>query len=163
MRRITIEEYIETIYALEKREGAAHTGSIASEMGVKPPSVTEMLQKLERSGLVKYKPFGGATLTNAGRKKARELMNRHRVIADFIEILGVKREQAELDACQMEHHVSSETVEKLERFVEFVHNAPADPKWIGHFQHFCETGERICCEECRIGKEAKCVPYNDDE
>ena len=158
MRRITIEEYIETIYALEKREGTAHTGSIATEMGVKPPSVTEMLQKLKISGFVKYKPFGGATLTNAGRKKARELMKRHRIIADFIEILGVERKQAEIDACQIEHHVSSETVKKLGNFVEFVNSVSEDPRWIEHFKHFCETGERIGCDRCGLEMESGSAP-----
>ena len=69
-----MEEYVETIFVLEKKEGAAHTGKIAEVMGVKPPSVTEMLRKLQESGFVKYKPFIGANLTSSGREKARELM-----------------------------------------------------------------------------------------
>ncbi|MFW6144643.1 MAG: metal-dependent transcriptional regulator [Candidatus Natronoplasma sp.] len=47
MKRKTIEEYLEVIYLLEKKKGIAKTGDISSELGVKPPSVTEMLRKLE--------------------------------------------------------------------------------------------------------------------
>lgn len=146
MRRKTIEEYMETIYVLEKREGRARTGRIASEMSVKPPSVTEMLQKLQKDGLVKYETYTGATLTSLGKKKAQELMRRHKVIADFIEIIGVERELAEIDACQLEHHVSPKTIEKLKKFVGFVRSAPGDPKWIRRFKRYCETGERIPCD-----------------
>ncbi len=154
MRQKTIEEYIETIYVLEKKEGCAHTGRIAAEMNVKPPSVTEMLQKLQNEGVVRYEAYAGATLTLSGKKKARELMKRHRVIADFIEIIGVERGAAEIDACQIEHHVSSKTMRRLEKFVEFIHSAPHDPKWIEHFKHYYETGERSECE-ARIEKETE--------
>lgn len=148
MRRKTVEEYVETIFVLEKKEGAAHTGKIAEVMGVKPPSVTEMLRKLQESGFVKYKPFIGANLTSSGREKARELMDRHRVIADFLEILGVDRELAEIDACQIEHHVRGTTMERLEKFVEFVRDSPQDHRWIEHFKHYLKTGVRIGCRSC---------------
>lgn len=143
-----MEEYVETIFVLEKKEGAAHTGKIADVMGVKPPSVTEMLRKLQESGFVIYKPFIGANLTSSGLKKARELMDRHRVIADFLEILGVERELAEIDACQIEHHVSGITMQRLEKFVEFVRDSPRDPRWMEHFKLYLKTGERIGCSSC---------------
>lgn len=145
MRKKTIEEYLETIYVLQKSEGRAQTGKIASVMNVKPPSVTQILRKLEDRGLVNRGRYYGTTLTNNGRETAKALMKRHKIIADFLEILGVKRELAEVDACQIEHHVNPETMEKLKKFVDFVHKAPRDPKWIQHFKEFCETGERSQC------------------
>ncbi len=122
MRHKTVEEYIETIFVLEQRNGRAQTGMLAAQMGVKPPSITEMLQKLEGAGLIHYESYNGATLTRSGRKMARELMQKHRVIADLLEILGIDKEVAEVDACQIEHHVSSQTVKRLEQFVEFARN-----------------------------------------
>lgn len=119
MRPKTIEEYIETIYVLEQRKGRAQTGLIAAQMGVKPPSITEMLRKLEQEGLIHYESYSGAVLTPAGMEMARELMKKHQVIADLLEILGIDRKYAEIDACQIEHHVSAGTVERLEEFVEF--------------------------------------------
>jgi len=119
MRHKTIEEYIETICVLQQRNGRAQTGMIAAHMGVKPPSITEMLQKLERAGLIQYASYNGAVLTVSGRKMAKELMQKHRIIADLLEIFGIKRELAEIDACQIEHHISSKTMKRLEQFVEF--------------------------------------------
>ena len=134
MRTRTIEEYIETICVLERRNGRAQTGMIASRMGVKPPSITEMLQKLEREGLIHYESYTGATLTIPGKKMAQELMQKHRIIADFLEIFGIDRELAEADACQIEHHVSPETLKTLEQFVEFARNDSATTGSISRFR-----------------------------
>jgi len=138
MRHKTIEEYIETICVLEQRNGRAQTGMIASRMGVKPPSITEMLQKLEREGLIHYESYNGAILTAAGKKIARELMQKHRVIADLLEILGIESELAEIDACQIEHHVSPATLKRLEEFVEFVRNDSDTTETVRRFRSTCQ-------------------------
>jgi len=144
LRRVTKEEYIETIFLLEKKDGKAQTGLIADKMDVKPPSVTEMLRKLQDEELVNYEPYLGATLTDKGKAMAKELMVRHKVIAEFLEIIGVDENLAEQDACTIEHHVSRASAEQLRKFVEFIQTAPRDPQWIENFKHFCETGERKC-------------------
>lgn len=145
MKIKTIEEYIEVIYALQKRHGHVHTNDVASVLGVAPPSVTEMMQKLSTNKLVNYVPYHGVTLTSSGEKMAMELLDKHNTLAQFLEILGVDKKDAEIDACQIEHHVSSQTIEKLHSFVEFVQEAPRDQLWLHHFRHFCETGERLKC------------------
>lgn len=134
MRHKTIEEYIETIFVLEQQNGRAQTGMIAAQMGVKPPSITEMLQKLEREGLIHYESYNGATLTSSGKKMARELMQKHRIIADLLEILGIDRELAEVDACQIEHHVSTRTVKRLEQFVVFARHDAKTTESIRRFK-----------------------------
>jgi DtxR family transcriptional regulator, Mn-dependent transcriptional regulator len=148
MRKKTVEEYIEIIHALEVREGRAATGKIAAEMGVKPSSATEMLKKLQKEGLLQYETYAGATLTDSGRRLALELNSKHKAIADFLEIIGVDRCVAERDACQMEHHVGQETMEKLERFVQFVGLSSYEPLWVENFKRYCETGQRGECNLC---------------
>jgi len=134
MRHKTIEEYIETIFVLEQRNGRAQTGMIASRLGFKPPSITEMLQKLEREGLIHYESYTGATLTRSGKKMARELIQKHRIIADLLEIFGIDREMAEAEACQIEHHVSPQTLKTLEQFVEFAQNDSTTTESIHRFR-----------------------------
>lgn len=140
MRHKTIEEYIEVICVLERRDGRAQTGMIAEYMGVKPPSITEMLRKLQKQGLVHYESYTGATLTESGKEMARELMQKHRIIADFLEIFGIDRELAEVDACQIEHYVSPETLRILEKYVEFVRNDPSAAESIRRFRSTCRSG-----------------------
>jgi DtxR family Mn-dependent transcriptional regulator len=147
MRKKTVEEYLETIYEFESAHGHAHTGEIAKKMGVKPPSVTEMMQKLKKDGYVKYSAYTDIRLTPAGKKIAADLMGRHKAIADFLAILGVERQSAEKDACQIEHHVRADTVRRIERFVEFANLCPQSPIWIEHFKEYHKTGKRRDCSE----------------
>ncbi|MBA3046457.1 MAG: metal-dependent transcriptional regulator [Candidatus Thermoplasmatota archaeon] len=144
MMQVTKEEYIETIYAILKIGKRASTGQIAERMGIRPPSVTQMLAKLQDEGLVNYEPYLGARLTPMGQKLARGLIERHRVIADFLVILGIDYEIAEKDACVIEHHMSKASAARLKKFVEFIRSSPRDPKWMEKFREYCETGERDC-------------------
>jgi DtxR family transcriptional regulator, Mn-dependent transcriptional regulator len=148
MRQKTVEEYIEVIYALEIADGRALTGRIASEMKVKPSSVTEMLQKLQREELLDYETYAGATLTSAGRRLAQDLERKRSAIADFLKILGVEKEVAKQDACQMEHHVSRETIDRMSMFAEFASLCKRDPTWMECFRKFCESGELVACNFC---------------
>jgi DtxR family Mn-dependent transcriptional regulator len=143
LRKLTKEEYIETIHSLQG-SGRAKTGDIARALGVRPPSVTQMLSKLQEEGLVGYEPYLGAVLTRKGRRLAGDLMARHKVIADFLEILGIDRVTAERDACVIEHHLSPASAARLNQFVEFVQSSPRDPQWIARFLRYCDTGEREC-------------------
>lgn len=147
MKIKTVEEYIEAIYALQTEHGHVHTNDLASKLEVAPPSATEMVQKLAGENLVNYVPYHGVTLTKHGEKIARELIRKHKTLAEFLEIIGVDKNKAEMDACQIEHHVSSQTMRQLNKFVEFVRDAPHDPRWLDHFKHFCKTGERLICEK----------------
>ncbi len=142
VRKKTIEEYIETIYALEKREERAQTGMIAQEIDVKPPSVTEMLRKLEKCGLIEYESYSGATLTPTGRKMACDLQKKHKTVASFLEMLGVDHEIADADACQIEHHVSPETAERLRLFVDFLRGSPFGRECMERFGRYCREQER---------------------
>ena len=145
IKRKTTEEYVEIIFVLQNRNGSAKTGEISSEMAIRPSSVTEMLQKLQEEGFILYEPYKGAQLTDAGKKLAQELMKKHKIIADFLEIIGVQRDLAEADACQIEHHVTRKTLQRLGKFVEFINDAPHEPKWIEHFNYYVQTGKRKQC------------------
>ena len=133
MRRITIEEYIEKIYVLQNLHGTATTGRIAEEMNIKPPSVTQMLQKLSEEGLVDYNPYQGAVLTSKGEEKAKALMKSHRTISDFLVLLGIDARCAEDDACRVEHHISKETCERLRDFVHYMNSTKEGNRMLSEF------------------------------
>ena len=140
MRQKTIEEYIEIIYVLQKKRGRARTMDIASKKGVKPPSITEILKKMKAEGFVEYETYAGVTLTPSGEKIARKLMKKHKILADFFEIIGINRELAEVDGCEIEHHISADTIKQLEKFIKFL--SSSDKKWIKDFEEFCKDGKR---------------------
>ncbi|MDI6859025.1 MAG: metal-dependent transcriptional regulator [Methanocellales archaeon] len=103
------EEYLETILYLTERQGMAKTSEIAEELGVSPPSVTEMIQKLSKDGYVEYVPYYGVTLTEHGRKEALRVKRRHRLLETFlVNFLGIEKDDAHEEACKLEHVISDD-------------------------------------------------------
>lgn len=144
----TIEKYVETVRDLEDSGKRARTKAIARKLKVKEPSVTEMLRKLKENGLVEYKPYRGATLTEEGKRLAKELTKKHSTLAEFLKILGVDKKTAELDACRIEHVVTPTTIGKLRKFLKFIQESPKEPTWLKHYRHFIKTGKYPKCGPC---------------
>jgi DtxR family Mn-dependent transcriptional regulator len=109
-----LEEYLESIYDIETKDGVAKTSAIAKCVKVAPASVTEALQTLSEKGLVHYEPYRGATLTDRGRETARNIKRRHRLIEVFLsDVLHISRDNVHEEACRMEHTISEETASAL--------------------------------------------------
>jgi DtxR family Mn-dependent transcriptional regulator len=117
-----VEEYLETIFDLESRDGSAKTTAIAKCLNVAPASVTEVLKSLSEKGFVKYEPYRGATLTEEGKKIADTIKRKHRLLEVFLtDVLKLNREKIHDEACRMEHTISDDTENALCRMM----NAPA--------------------------------------
>jgi DtxR family Mn-dependent transcriptional regulator len=115
----TVEEYLESIGALEERESPVSTSSIAQSMGLSMASVSEMLRRLAEKGLVEYTPYGGASLTDEGRQRFLRLTRRHRLWEVFLNRhLGIGWEDVYQDACSLEHATSDVVADKLADFLE---------------------------------------------
>jgi len=109
-----VEEYLETIFDLESRDGSAKTTAIAKCLKVAPASVTEVLHSLSDKGLVEYEPYQGATLTGEGEKIAGTIKRKHRLLEVFLtDVLRINREKVHDEACKMEHTISNETENAL--------------------------------------------------
>ena len=136
------EDYLEAIYSIIQKKGYARTKDIARTLGVKSPSVTEMLRRLNEKGLVIYEKYGGVTLTPKGEEIAKVVKDRHETFAKLLKIIRIPEEIAKKDTLLMEHHLHPKTIEQFKKFVSFVENFPApNPKWLKHFAEYCETGE----------------------
>lgn len=142
MRKKSIEDYLEVIYMLVLEKGYARIVEIASELKVKTPSATEMIQKLAREGYIEHEPYQRIKLAKKGEELAKMVYKRHKILTDFLVILGVDREVAEKDACEMEHALHPETLEKLTKFVKFVKSTPQNTQWLGYFKRFYESEGR---------------------
>jgi len=112
-----LEMYVKTIHDLEKEFGAAAPSDIAERLAVKAPSVTSALQKLRRLGMAEYQRYQHVKLTEKGRKIAEMLDKRNRTLSDFLLLIGVDEEIATSDACEIEHIVHKETIDKLAQFL----------------------------------------------
>ena len=144
------QSYVETIHRLISEHGYARVADIAETLNVKPPSVTNMLQKLDEHKYVIYTRYRGVILTRKGKQLAGTLEKRHGALKRFLMLIGVNEADAEEDACEIEHKINPRTVEKLTKFVEFVQSAPRPQPFLEHFKHYDETGQRP--EKCSVHK-----------
>ena len=112
------EDYVELIAELIEQKGEARPVEIAERMGVKQPTVTKTLARLQREGLIVRRPYRAVFLTDAGQALAAACRRRHRLVVAFLLALGVDQATAEQDAEGIEHHVSERTLEAFARFIE---------------------------------------------
>ena len=114
----SMENYLETIYLLEKEHGHAHIKDIAKAIKIRMPSVNQALKKLSEAKLLDSKHYGPVLLTEKGKALAEKILQRHKTISDFLcLVLGADRRTAEEDACRIEHILSRSTFEKLQSFM----------------------------------------------
>jgi DtxR family transcriptional regulator, Mn-dependent transcriptional regulator len=108
------EEYLETLLRQQKGDTPVTTSTLAKELKVSLPAVTDMVQKMERKGLVKYTHNKGVLLSDEGNKIAVATLRRHRLWERFLtDFLGLKWDEVHEEACRLEHCISPETEEKL--------------------------------------------------
>ena len=112
-----LEMYIKVTHELQDELGSATVSDIAVRLGVKAPSVTAALQKLDSIGMVKYRRYQNVKLTKVGIDVAKKLDQRNRTILDFLLMIGVDEDIAANDACEIEHVVNPETIEKMARYL----------------------------------------------
>jgi len=115
----SIEDYLEAIYVLTRRQQAAKTKDIAQRLKISPASVSEMLGKLSEQGYIHYEKYKGATLTDRGMREGRRIRRRHRLLEKFLtDVLGIKRDKSYEEACRLEHIISDESMKKICQMVQ---------------------------------------------
>jgi DtxR family Mn-dependent transcriptional regulator len=111
----TTEEYLENIYRLQQRDGAARTNSIVKLLQVAPGTVTNTIERLEKEELVSHVPYQGVKLTEKGRKIAIDILRKHGLLERLLtDILHLNWENVHDEACRLEHDISEKTVSSLE-------------------------------------------------
>jgi len=138
------EDYLEAILNITEEKGHARIKDIAITLGVRPPSVVEMVNRLDKKGMVEYRKYDGVKLTEEGGKIALIIKERHDIIKAFLEIINVPEKIADKDACTMEHELHAITTTQIKNLVIFVKDAPEYPQWLEHFNEFCTTGKHPC-------------------
>jgi DtxR family Mn-dependent transcriptional regulator len=145
----SLEDYLEVIFHLEQEHRVARAKDIADQMDVQRASVTGALRALAGRGLINYTPYNYITLTSNGREIAKDVIHRHETLKDFFAtVLQLDSEQAEANACRIEHTIGSAAIDRLLHFLEFIKACPrAGTDWLDAFAHFCRKG--INSEHCR--------------
>ena len=128
------EHYIKAIFTLSSTCGSTRICDVAEKLGVRKPSVCTAVKTLEHIGLVKRGVHRQIMLTPKGENHAYLIMNKLSIVRCYlIEILGIDKAAAELDACAIEHVLSNETLCSMCK----------------------QTGKDICSEDCYLKIETK--------
>ncbi len=103
-----IEEYLEMIYRMELKGERATTVSLSETLKVSPSSVTEMLQKLAEKEYLEYASYKGVKLTKDGREIGRKILERHRLIEEFLKFINIDQRKIHELACKIEHVIDDD-------------------------------------------------------
>ena len=111
------EMYLETIYILSKKIGSVRSLDVAEYMNFSKPSVSRAVGLLKSGDYILVDGSGYITLTDSGREIAGKMYERHTLLSELLEKLGVDKETAVEDACKIEHDISDESFEAIKRHV----------------------------------------------
>jgi DtxR family Mn-dependent transcriptional regulator len=112
------QDYLKALYSLGPAREAVPPSRLAAHLGVSAPSVTNMLGHLSAERLVTHAPRAGARLTELGRRRALEIVRRHRILETFlVRVLGIDWSEVHADAEVLEHHVSDRVLEAIDRLM----------------------------------------------
>ncbi|HAN99158.1 MAG TPA: transcriptional regulator MntR [Planctomycetaceae bacterium] len=110
------EDYVEAIAGVIEAKGSCRVVDLAKEFQVSHVTVSRTVARLQREELVSTAPYGPIELTAKGQRLAKQSRRRHEIVLRFLKALGVSDETAAHDSEGIEHHVSRETLEAMERF-----------------------------------------------
>jgi len=112
------QDYLEAILELSNKENEIRSIDISQIMNVSRASVNKAVGVLKNLGYIKQERYSSIVLTDSGMQAALSVRERHDTLKRFFtNVLNVSANAAEIDACKMEHSISTETFEKLKLFL----------------------------------------------
>jgi len=157
----THQMYLKALLRLCQTHPVGRVRDLSDELGVTPGTVSTALNKLQEMGLVEREHYGGALLTPVGKAVAECVERRFETLrALLIEVFGVDEEDAESDACLMEHAVSPVTVNRISRFLDQLHSGKSFD--LESLQRFYGKDTNMCagCEALGYCQAAEAAAHN---
>jgi len=115
------QDYLKIVLGLVNEKKVARIKEIAHQKSVSMPSVTEAMRKLSKDGFVQYSAREFVELTPAGETAAHRLSSKNMFLKNFfIDVLGIEDRVAEKEACEIEHHLSVATLDRLILLYQFL-------------------------------------------
>ncbi|MBN2618924.1 MAG: metal-dependent transcriptional regulator [Spirochaetales bacterium] len=123
----SLEDYLEAILQLEKKNRVARVKDIASALGVQMPSVSGALKSLKSKGMIDYEKNSFINLTDEGKKIAVRVYEKHKLLVSFFQnVLLLDKDEATEVGCKVEHVINIETAIKLSKIEKFLKDKTQD-------------------------------------
>jgi DtxR family Mn-dependent transcriptional regulator len=120
IRSEAIENYLKTIYHLQTQGIEPSVQELTARLGVSAPGVSKMLRHLAKHQLIDYTPYHPVRLTPLGERVALEVVRHHRLLELYLtQSLGYGWEQVHAEAEKLEHHISEEFEDTIDRLLGF--------------------------------------------
>jgi len=121
----TTEEFIESIYRLEKRSGIAKTTELAKMLNVVSGTVTNTIERLEKEEYLIHEPYKGVKLTEKGKQTALLVIKKHRLAERLLhDLLQMKWDVIHDVACKLEHGITQNMIAPLEKVLNNPRTCP---------------------------------------
>jgi len=160
----SMEDYLERIYKLFDEKGYARVSDIARELEIHPSSVTKMIKKLDKDRYLIYEKYRGFVLTKKGKRLGKRLVDRHKLLEEFLALIGVQEEKIYKDVEGIEHHLSWDSITCIESVLEYFRRDEARLNALRILQqeremdHFLQPSDLIGKHSSRL----QTVPRNTD-
>ena len=111
------EMYLEAIHVLTRETGHVRSVDVSEYLGYSKPSVSRAMGILRSGGYITMDKDGSILLTDSGLEIAEKIYARHTLLTKLLVHIGVSEEAAAEDACKLEHAISDESFEALQKYV----------------------------------------------
>ncbi len=113
------EDYLEAILMIQNEKGECHSVDVARKLEVSKPSVSRAMGILRDDGYIFFDENQHINFTEKGRARAEKIYGRHRLLTEFLmRLAGISEEQAEKNACRVEHVIDEDVVDGIRRFMK---------------------------------------------
>ncbi|QQS08729.1 MAG: MarR family transcriptional regulator [Phycisphaerales bacterium] len=109
----TAQDYVEAVAEFSASRGCCRVKDLASRFGVSHVTVTRIVSRLVREGLLTTEPHRPIELTRRGGALAKRARERHDAVYAFLVAIGVPATVAAIDAEGIEHHASPKTIARF--------------------------------------------------
>lgn len=115
-----VEDYVKAIYKIQESGESVTTNALSRRMKTTPAASSKMFKALADMNLIEHTPYYGAKLTRAGEKVALEVIRHHRLIELYLhQALGYAWDEVDAEAEKLEHHISEEFEDRIERLLDY--------------------------------------------
>lgn len=113
----SMEDYLEAVLVLQQQKGYVRCVDVAELLDVKKPSVSRAVKELSKKKCLIKKDDGTLSLTEQGKRIARQIYEKHQFFTKQLMEAGVPKDIAAQDACKLEHVISEISFKKLKEAV----------------------------------------------